>query len=104
MDVAAIEAVGRKRRQFEKGGAGIDQQVDALARQHLAARRMPLARCLAAAAGDHLELVAQIGHERAHFGSAFPRLLPVWLDTAESEGALLLLTREELRGERRGAR
>ena len=44
MHVAAIEAVGRKRRQFEKCGAGIDQQIDALARQHLAARGVPLAR------------------------------------------------------------
>ena len=66
MDVAAIEAVGGERRQFEKRGAGIDQQVDALARQHLAARGMPLARRLAAAAGHHLELVAKLGHQAAH--------------------------------------
>ena len=44
MHVAAIEAVGRQRRQFEKRGAGIDQEIDALARQHLAARGVPLAR------------------------------------------------------------
>ena len=66
MDVAAIEAVGRQRRQFEKRGAGIDQQVDALARQHLAARGMPGARSLAAAAGHHLELFAKLGDEAAH--------------------------------------
>ena len=66
MDVAAIEAVGGQRRQFEKRGAGIDQQVDALARQHLAARGMPLARHLAAAAGHDLELVAKLGDEAAH--------------------------------------
>ena len=54
MHVAAIEAVGGQRRQFEKRRAGIDQQVDALARQHLAARGMPLARRLAAAAGHDL--------------------------------------------------
>ena len=66
MDIAAIEAVGRERRQFEKRGAGIDQQVDAFARQHLAARGMPLARRLAAAAGHDLELLAKFGHQAAH--------------------------------------
>ena len=40
MHVAAIEAVGGERRQFEKGRAGIEQQIDALARQHLAASDM----------------------------------------------------------------
>ena len=66
MHVAAIEAVGGQRRQFEKRGAGIEQQVDALARQHLAARGMPLARRLAAAAGHDLELVAKLGDQAAH--------------------------------------
>ncbi len=66
MDIAAIEAVGGERRQFEKGGAGIDQEIDALARQHLAARRMPLAGRLAAPAGDDLELVAKLRDQAAH--------------------------------------
>ena len=66
MHVAAIEAVGRQRRQFEKCRAGIDQQIDALARQHLAARGMPGARGLAAAAGHLIELVAQLGDQRPH--------------------------------------
>ena len=52
MHVAAIEAVGRQRRQFEKRGSRIDQEIDALARQHLAARGVPGARGFAAAAGD----------------------------------------------------
>ena len=66
MNVAAIEAVSRKRRQFEERGAGIDQQVDALARQHLAARGVPLARGFAAAAGDAVQLLAQIRDQRPH--------------------------------------
>ena len=66
MHVAAIEAVGGQRRQFEECGAGIDQEVDAVARQHLAARGVPLARGLAAAAGDLLELVAQFADKAAH--------------------------------------
>ena len=41
MHVAAIEAEGGQRRKFEERGARIDQQVDALARQHLAARGVP---------------------------------------------------------------
>ena len=52
MHVAAIEAVGGQRRQFEKRGAGIDQEVDAVARQHFSARGMPRAGHLAAATGD----------------------------------------------------
>ncbi len=71
MHVAAIEAMGRQRRQFEKGGTGIDQQVDALAGQHLAARSVPVARDLAAAAGHLVEFAAQFGDQRAHgFGVA----------------------------------
>ena len=60
MNIAAIEAVGRKRRQLQERGPGIDQQVDALTRQHLAARRMAVARGLAAATGDLAEFFAQI--------------------------------------------
>lgn len=46
--------------------AGIDQEVDAAARQHFAARRMSGARKLAAAGGDLVELVAQLRNEAAH--------------------------------------
>ena len=62
--------MGRQRRQFEKGGAGIDQEIDALAGQHLAARGMPLARHLAAAAGDLVELFAELGDQRRASTSA----------------------------------
>ena len=71
MHVAAIEAVGGQRRQFKERGAGIDQQIDALARQHLAARGVPLARDLAAAAGYLTEFFVELGDEAAHdFGVA----------------------------------
>ena len=66
MDIAAIEAVRRQRRQFEKRRAGIDQQIDALAGQHLAARGVAGARGFAAAAGDARELVAQLRDQRPH--------------------------------------
>jgi hypothetical protein len=55
-----------QRRQFQKRGSGIDQQVDPLARQHLAARLVARPRHLPAAARDQIELVAQFGDERAH--------------------------------------
>ncbi len=57
MHVAAIQAVGGERRQFEKRRSRIDQEIDALARQHLAARGVPGARRLAAAAGHLIELL-----------------------------------------------
>ena len=41
-------------------------------------------------------LVLEIGHERAHFEAAFPRLQPVWLDTSAGGDQVLLLTREAL--------
>ena len=41
-------------------------------------------------------LVLEIGHERAHFDAAFPRLNPVWLDTSAGGDQVLLLTREAL--------
>jgi hypothetical protein len=66
MDVAAIEAVGRQRRQLKKGRAGIDQKIDALARQHLAAGRMAGSRRFAAAAGHLIELLAEVCDQRTH--------------------------------------
>jgi ribosomal protein L3 glutamine methyltransferase len=41
-------------------------------------------------------LVLEIGHERAHFETAFPHLDPVWLDSTEASDQILLLTREQL--------
>ncbi|WP_288252782.1 50S ribosomal protein L3 N(5)-glutamine methyltransferase [uncultured Hydrogenophaga sp.] len=41
-------------------------------------------------------LVLEIGHERAHFDAAFPRLSPVWLSTTAGDDQVLLLTRDDL--------
>jgi ribosomal protein L3 glutamine methyltransferase len=41
-------------------------------------------------------LVLEIGHERAHFEAAFPRLETVWLPTSAGDEQVLLLTREAL--------
>jgi ribosomal protein L3 glutamine methyltransferase len=41
-------------------------------------------------------LVLEIGHERAHFETAFPRLETVWLETSAGEDQVLLITRESL--------
>jgi ribosomal protein L3 glutamine methyltransferase len=42
-------------------------------------------------------LVLEVGHERAHFEAAFPQLQPIWLDTAQGSGQILLLTSAQLR-------
>jgi len=44
----------------------------------------------------HGVLVLEIGHERAHFEAAFPRLEAVWLPTSAGNDQVLLLTREAL--------
>jgi ribosomal protein L3 glutamine methyltransferase len=46
----------------------------------------------------HGVLVLEIGHERAHFETAFPHLQPVWLSTSAGDDQVLLLTAEGLRG------
>jgi len=66
MHVAAIESVRGERRHLEKSSTRINQQVDALARQHFAARGVTFARGLAATAGDLIELFAQLGDECTH--------------------------------------
>ena len=66
MRVAAIEAVGRQRRQFQEGGAGIDQEVDALTRQYLAVRGVALARGLSATSRNLSKLFVHLGDKAAH--------------------------------------
>ena len=46
---AVVEVLGRERRELEEGAAGVEQPVDALPRQQLAALRVTGARLLAAA-------------------------------------------------------
>ena len=41
-------------------------------------------------------MVLEIGHERAYFEAAFPKLEAVWLDTSAGSDQVLLLTREVL--------
>lgn len=56
----------------------------------------PLLQGLPAHLNEGGVLVLEIGHERAHFEAAFPRLQPVWLETSTGDDAVLLLTREDL--------
>ena len=53
-----------QRRQLQERRAGVEQPVDAIARQQLAALDVALARALAAAERDALELLAQVGDQR----------------------------------------
>jgi ribosomal protein L3 glutamine methyltransferase len=61
---------------------------------------MDFVRRLLAGAARHMTpqavLVLEIGHERAHFEAAFPRLETVWLTTSAGEDQVLLLTRSAL--------
>jgi ribosomal protein L3 glutamine methyltransferase len=61
---------------------------------------MDFVRGLVAQAAAHMTddavLVLEIGHERAHFEAAFPRLETVWLPTSAGDDQVLLLTRQSL--------
>ncbi|HEX7436087.1 MAG TPA: 50S ribosomal protein L3 N(5)-glutamine methyltransferase, partial [Caldimonas sp.] len=48
-------------------------------------------------------LVLEIGNERAHFERAFRRLEVAWLETSAGDNQVLLVTREALAAQRRGA-
>ena len=45
---------------------------------------------------DGAVLVLEIGNERAHFDAAFPTLEVAWLETQQTEDAVLLVTRDAL--------
>jgi ribosomal protein L3 glutamine methyltransferase len=45
---------------------------------------------------DHAVLVLEVGNERAHFESAFPRLPAVWLPTSAGDDQVLLIEAESL--------
>ena len=62
--LVVVQAVRGQRRQLQKRGAGVEQAVDALARQQLAAREVALPRALAAAERGPLELRPQVLDER----------------------------------------
>jgi ribosomal protein L3 glutamine methyltransferase len=61
---------------------------------------MDFVRALLRDAAKHMTndavLVLEIGHERAHFDAAFPRLEVVWLPTSAGDDQVLQLTREAL--------
>ena len=44
----------------------------------------------------HGVLVLEIGHERAHFEAAFPRLPVVWLPTSAGDDQVLLIETKDL--------
>ena len=62
---------------------------------------MDLVRRIVAEAPGHLSddgvLVLEVGHERAGFEAAFPRLECAWLETSAGEDAVVLIERRALR-------
>jgi hypothetical protein len=67
--------VGGELRQLEEGRPRVEQRADALARQQLAARQVPLARCLASAQADLVDARAQVCHLRLERIAVAPELL-----------------------------
>lgn len=63
---------------------------------------MDLVRPILRDAARHMSsdavLVLEIGHERAHFEAAFPRLEVAWLETSGGNDQVLLVTRDSLHG------
>ena len=61
---------------------------------------MDLVRRIVAGAALHMTddavIVLEIGHERAHFEQAFPRLEVAWLPTSAGDDQVLLVTRDAL--------
>ena len=60
---------------------------------------MDFVRSLLGGVAEYLQpqglLVLEIGHERAHFEAAFPRLQPLWLETSAGSDQVLVLGREQ---------
>jgi ribosomal protein L3 glutamine methyltransferase len=54
--------------------------------------------------GDDAVLVLEVGHERAHFEQAFPRLECAWLETSGGDDRVVLIERRALRGADRSSR
>ena len=65
-NVVLVDVIAREQREFEKGGAGVEQAFHALAGQQLAARGVPLARIRIAAERDLRGTLAQVRDERLH--------------------------------------
>jgi hypothetical protein len=65
-DIAAIHAIGGELADFQKGRAGVEQAIDPLARQQLAACQMLLARRFRAAEGDLVDFFMEVADDRFH--------------------------------------
>ena len=64
--LAAIHAVRRELADLQEGRHGVDQRADAVARQQLAAREVPVARRLPAALAHALGGFPEVRHQFAH--------------------------------------
>ena len=73
--VAAIHAISRERRQLEDRRAGIDEGIDAVARQQLAAGEVLLPRLFAAAARHLRGFLPQVGDQPSHHFRVGPEIV-----------------------------
>ena len=67
--LAVVDVPGGEGVQLEERGAGVDEQVDALAGGELAARAVALGGLLAAACGDERRPLAQLREQALHVGA-----------------------------------
>ena len=87
-DFAVVQVVRRKLADFEKGRAGIEQPLHPLARQQLAARRMPLARLLIPAKRGFGNLGPECVLQRAVMRGVGARLFIVGVEGVVRTGAV----------------
>ena len=80
--LAVVEAVRGQRRELEEGRAGVDQALDPLAGEQLAAGVVALDRRLAAAGAGALEVAVELGDELAHVLAVAPELVRVGVEMA----------------------
>ena len=73
--LAVVHAVRGELADLEEGRAGVEQAVDALARQQLAAGDVALSRLGVAAEGDPRRLRAQVGHLRRQVRCVAPEIV-----------------------------
>jgi hypothetical protein len=80
-----VDAVGRERRELEKGLQRIGEAIDPLARGHLPALAVALGRFRAAAFAHARQTSAQIGDEAAHPFGVRAKIIGISIDTRFEE-------------------
>ena len=81
--VVAVHAARREWRDLEERAARVEQRLDAVARQQLAARQVLRARFLAAAGGGLREAAAQFRDQRFHLRGVLAEVRAAGIDARD---------------------